>query len=59
MVLGETKIIDPESTFQRLLAIPDSLAGWDSVEIEIRVDPVTRKDNREYGVVFGKLAFTQ
>ena len=59
VVLGETKIIDPESTFQRLLAIPDSLAGWDSVEIEIRVDPVTRKDNREYGVVFGKLAFTQ
>ena len=59
VVLGETKIIHPESTFQRLLAIPDSLAGWDSVEIEIRVDPVTRKDNREYGVVFGKLAFTQ
>lgn len=54
--LGETQISDPEASFRRLFAMPGRLAGRDSVEIEIRVDPVVRKDGQEYGLVFGKIA---
>ena len=56
-VAGDTRIYDPESTFHRLIPIPASvLAGKKSVEIEIRVDPVDRKDGQDYGLVFGKIA---
>jgi hypothetical protein len=56
-VVGDTRIYDPESTFHRLLPIPVALlAGKDSVEIEIRVDPVHRIDGQDYGVLFGKIA---
>jgi hypothetical protein len=56
-VVGETQISDPESSFHRLFAIPDSLAGRDSVRIELRVNPVAAKDGQEYGLVFGRIAF--
>ncbi len=56
-LVGETRIYDPETTFRRLYRVPaDVMAGKDSVEIEIRVDPVDRKDGQDYGVVFGKFA---
>ena len=58
-VVGDTRIYDPESTFHRLFPIPVALlAGKDSVEIEIRVDPVHRIDGQDYGVLFGKIALS-
>jgi 4-amino-4-deoxy-L-arabinose transferase-like glycosyltransferase len=57
MPLGNTEISDPESTFQRLFDIPSSVVGRDVVNIEIRVNPVTRRDGQDYGVVFGKIAY--
>jgi len=56
VVAGDTRIYDPESTFRRLFPIPALLAGRKSVELEIRVDPVDRKDGQDYGLVFGKIA---
>jgi len=32
------------------------LAGREFVDLEIRVDPVNRKDGQDYGLVFGKVA---
>ena len=55
VVLGETRIYDPESNFQRLFPLSGVLAGKESVELEIRVDPVDRKDDQDYGLVFGKI----
>jgi hypothetical protein len=55
VAFGNSEITDPESTFRRLFDIPPSLAGRDAVDLEIRVDPVTRQDGQEYGVVFGKI----
>ncbi len=56
-VVGDTRIYDPESTFRRLFPIPvELLAGKDSVEVEIRVDPVHRIDGQDYGFLFGKIA---
>jgi hypothetical protein len=56
--VGETQISDPESTFRRLFDLPASLNLTDGreVEVEIRVDPVTRISGQEYGAVFGQLA---
>ena len=53
--VGEAQINDPESDFHRLFALPDVLAGRKSVEVEIRVDPVERKDRQDYGLVFGEI----
>jgi hypothetical protein len=55
VALGSSEIAGPESTFRRLFDLPLSLAGRNAVDIEIRVDPVTRKDGQEYGLVFGKI----
>ena len=54
--VGDTRIYDPESEFRRLFPMPAILAGRKSVEIEIRVDPVDRKDGQDYGLVFGNIA---
>ncbi len=56
VVAGDTRIYDPESNFHRLIPVPALLTGKTSVEIEIRVDPVDRKDGQDYGLVFGKFA---
>jgi len=56
VVAADTRIYDPETAFRRLLPMPDVLAGKKMVDIEIRVDPVDRKDGQEYGLVFGKIA---
>jgi hypothetical protein len=61
---GKAKIADPETTFRRLFDIvPDpagstkkDAAGKEDVEIEIRVDPVSRIGGQDYGVVFGRIA---
>lgn len=54
--VGDTRIYDPESDFRRLFPMPAVLAGRKSVEVEIRVDPVDRKDGQDYGLVFGNIA---
>jgi len=54
--VGETQINESESSFHRLFALPDSLLRRKSVEIEIRVEPVTRISGLDYGLVFGKIA---
>ena len=57
VLIGEMQLTDPESDFRRLFDIPAALAGRaDSVEVEIRVDPVSRIGGQDYGVVFGKIA---
>jgi hypothetical protein len=53
---ADTRIYDPESQFHRLLAVTDALAGKTVANLEIRVDPVDRKDGQYYGLVFGKIA---
>ena len=54
--VGETRINNPESNFHRLFAVPDASVGKNAVEIEIRVDPVERRNGHTYGAVFGKIA---
>jgi hypothetical protein len=50
----DTRIYDSERIFHRLIPLPaDMLAGKDSVEIGIQVDPVDRIDGQDYGLVFG------
>jgi hypothetical protein len=56
VLAGDTRIYDPESSFRRLFPMPAVLAGRKSVEVEIRVDPVDRKDGQDYGLVFGNIA---
>jgi hypothetical protein len=64
VLIGEMQLTDPESDFRRLFDIPaalmDKLASEagraDSVEVEIRVDPVSRIGGQDFGVVFGKIA---
>jgi len=56
VIAGDTRIYDPESSFRRLFPMPGVLAGKKSVEVEIRVDPVDRKDGQDYGLVFGNIA---
>jgi hypothetical protein len=56
VVAGDTRIYDPESSFRRLFPMPAVLAGKKTVEVEIRVDPVDRKDEQDYGLVFGNIA---
>ncbi|HVW11415.1 MAG TPA: hypothetical protein VHC90_22675 [Bryobacteraceae bacterium] len=52
--ISDTRIYDSERIFDRLIPIPaDMLAGRDSVEIGIQVDPVDRIDGQDYGLVFG------
>ena len=55
IVLGQSQILDPESTFHRLFSLPDSLVGKKSVEVEIRVDPVERIGNRELGLIVSRI----
>ena len=55
VIAGDTRIYDPESSFRRLFPMPALLAGKKSVEVEIRVDPVDRKDGQDYGLVFGNI----
>ena len=54
--VGEIKIHDPESDFSRLLDVPPSAIGKDSVEIELEAAPVDTRDGQDYGMVFGKIA---
>jgi hypothetical protein len=56
ILVGDTRIYDPESDFRRLFPMPAVLAGKKSVEVEIRVDPVDRKDGQDYGLVFGNIS---
>ncbi len=51
VIAGDTRIYDPESNFRRLFPIPAVLTGKQSVEVEIRVDPVNRSDGQAYGLV--------
>jgi hypothetical protein len=54
--VSNTRIYDSERIFHRLIRLPaDMLAGKDSVEIGIQVDPVDRIDGQEYGLVFGRV----
>jgi hypothetical protein len=55
-VTADTRIYDPESEFHRLLPIQGVLAGKAVANLEIRVDPVDRRDGQYYGLVFGKIA---
>ena len=54
--VGETQINNPESNFHRLFPVPGASVGKSVVEIEIRVDPVERRNGQTYGLVFGKIA---
>jgi len=56
IVAADTRIYDPEATFRRLFPMPGVLAGKKTVDLEIQVDPVDRKDGQDYGLVFGKIA---
>jgi hypothetical protein len=56
VVAGDTRIYDSESTFRRLFPLSAVSAGKKTVELEIRVDPVDRKDGQDYGLVFGEIA---
>jgi hypothetical protein len=51
------QISNPESNFRRLIAVPPSLVGRESVVVEIAVDRVLHDDGRELGLVFGTVAF--
>jgi hypothetical protein len=54
--VSNTRIYDSERIFRRLIQIQaDMLAGKDSVEIGIQVDPVDRIDGQDYGLVFGRV----
>jgi hypothetical protein len=55
--IGRTQISDPETSFHRLFAIPESLLGRDSVTIELVVNPVGTRGSEQYGLVFGRIAF--
>lgn len=55
IVLGQSQIVDPESTFHRLFSLPDSLVGKKSLEVEIRVDPVERIGNRDLGLIVSRI----
>jgi hypothetical protein len=53
-VVSDTRIYESERVFHRLISLPaDMLAGKDAVEIGIKVDPVDRIDDQDYGLVFG------
>jgi hypothetical protein len=53
-VVSHTRIYDSERIFRRLIPLPaDMMAGKNSVEIGIQVDPVDRIDGQDYGLVFG------
>jgi hypothetical protein len=54
--VGELTIRDPESSFDRLFVMPDSLVGRDAVEIGLDAGPVDVRGGQEYGMVFGKIA---
>ena len=54
--VGETQINDPESDFHRLFPMPDASVGKSAVEVQLRIDPVTRRGSQTYGAVFGKIA---
>jgi hypothetical protein len=56
VLLGETQIDDPETSFNRLFALPDLLVGRKSIEIAIRVSPVEHRGKQEYGLTFGSIA---
>jgi hypothetical protein len=56
--LAGTQIGNAESHFRRLLVVPPSLVGRDSVEVAISVDRVIHEEGgRELGLVFGTVAF--
>ena len=56
--LAGTQIGNAESHFRRLLVVPPSLVGRDSVEVAISVDRVVHEEGgRELGLVFGTVAF--
>lgn len=55
--VGEIKIHDPESSFSRLVGVPATAVGKESVEIGLEAGPVDTRDGQDYGMVFGKIAF--
>jgi hypothetical protein len=58
--LPDTQISEAESEFRRLIVVPPSLIGRDSVEVAISVDRVFVEDGgRKLGLVFGTVAFEQ
>jgi hypothetical protein len=36
--------------------MPDASVGKSAVEVQLRIDPVTRRGSQTYGAVFGKIA---
>ena len=56
VLIGDTQIIDPESNFRRLFIVPVEFRGRESVEVEIQIDPVIRKNGEVLGLIFGKIA---
>jgi hypothetical protein len=58
VALAGTQICNAETHFRRLLVVPASLVGRDSVEVAISVDHVLHEEGgRELGLVFGTVAF--
>ena len=57
--IGTAKISDPETTFQRLFPLPDTLAGRKVLNLEIQIDPVARKGGEDYGALFGKIGLVR
>jgi hypothetical protein len=56
--LPVSEIGNPESSFRRLMAVPSSLVGRDSVVVTISVDRVLHDPSgRDLGLVFGTFAF--
>jgi hypothetical protein len=55
--LGNAQIINPESSFRRLLDMPPSLTGKSTVTVAISVDQVIHEPGgRELGLTFGTIA---
>jgi hypothetical protein len=54
--VGESTISDPETRFERLFPLPDSLVGRKVMRLDLHIDPVTRQGGVEYGALFGKIA---
>ena len=55
--VGSAQIINPESSFRRLIDMPPSLTGKSTVTIAIVVDRVNHEpDGRELGLTFGTIA---
>ena len=56
--VGETKIGESESSFQRLFPLPPAFWGRDSIQVQLRVNPTLVQGGREHGLVIGRIAVT-